>query len=198
MTVRPAARLMLRRDSFAGRGRALSEPLPSIANGAAGRRTAGSANCDPARERGRFRMLAAMQPSTTTVRVRYAETDQMGVAYYANYFVWCEIGRVELLRQLGFEYKQMEIEDGCHLPVVEATCRYKSPARYDDTITIETRVSGLRSSVIQFGYRLLTEREGETVLLAEAGTVHVVVDREMKKCPLPEPYFSAIRGTMAD
>jgi len=139
-----------------------------------------------------------MSVSSTTVRVRYAETDQMGVAYYANYFVWCEIGRVELLRQLGFEYKQMEIDDGCHLPVVEATCRYKSPARYDDEVTIETRVSGLRSSVIRFAYRLLARRDDQAAVLAEAETVHVVVDREMKKCPLPEPYFSAIRATMEE
>ncbi len=137
-----------------------------------------------------------MSVFSTTVRVRYAETDQMGVAYYANYFVWCEIGRVELLRQLGFEYKQMEIDDGCHLPVVEATCRYKSPARYDDEVTIETRIAGLRSSVIRFAYRLLARRNGEPALLAEAETVHVVVNRELKKCALPEPYFSAIRATM--
>lgn len=141
-------------------------------------------------------MLAGMPASTTTVRVRYAETDQMGVAYHSNYFVWCEVGRVELLRQLGFEYKQMEIEDGCHLPVVEATCRYRSPARYDEVVRIETRVSGLRGSVIRFSYRLLREQEGEAELLAEAETVHVAVDGEMKKCPLPEPYFSAIREAM--
>ncbi len=139
-----------------------------------------------------------MPPSRTSLRVRYAETDQMGVAYYANYFVWCEIGRVELLRQLGFDYKQMEIEHGCHLPVVEAACRYRSSARYDDVVTIETRISGLRGSVIRFAYRLLSEREGaaEAALLAEAETVHVVVDREMRKCALPEPYFSAIRQSM--
>jgi acyl-CoA thioester hydrolase len=134
--------------------------------------------------------------STTTLRVRYAETDQMGVAYYANYFIWAEIGRVELLRQLGFEYKQMELEHNCHLPVVEATCRYKSPARYDDLITIETRVSGLRTSVIKFSYRLFASREGERILLADAETVHVSVDRNMQKCPLPEPYLPAIRGLL--
>ena len=139
-----------------------------------------------------------MAPSTTTLRVRYAETDQMGVAYYANYFVWCEVGRVELLRQLGFEYKQMELGHGCFLPVVEASCRYKSPARYDDVVTVETRVAGLRTSVIRFAYRLLAERSDATepVLLAEAETVHVVVDREMRKCALPEPYFLAIRRIM--
>jgi acyl-CoA thioester hydrolase len=139
-----------------------------------------------------------MPPSITTIRVRYAETDQMGVAYHSNFFIWCEVGRVEMLRQLGFEYSQMEIEHACHLPVVEASCRYKAPARYDDVVTIETRVSGLRSTVIKFVYRLSTSRSGspEPILLAEAETVHVAVDRDLRKCDIPEPYFSAIRATM--
>ncbi|HTW46783.1 MAG TPA: thioesterase family protein [Acidobacteriaceae bacterium] len=139
-----------------------------------------------------------MPPSLTSVRVRYAETDQMGVAYHSNFFIWCEVGRVELLRQLGFEYSQMEIDHACHLPVVEATCRYKAPARYDDVVTIETRVTGLRSTVIKFAYCLLTSRPdaSEPVLLAEAETVHVAVDADMRKCEIPEPYFSAIRATM--
>ncbi|ACO32027.1 thioesterase family protein [Acidobacterium capsulatum ATCC 51196] len=133
-------------------------------------------------------------PSTTTLRVRYAETDQMGVVYYANYLIWCELGRVEFLRQLGFDYKSMEAEDGCMLPVVEANCRYKSPARYDDLIRIETRVTGLRQHVIKFGYRILRAESGE--LLAEAETVHVVVDAAMRKQPMPEKYAQAIRATM--
>jgi len=122
----------------------------------------------------------------------------MGVAYYANYLVWAEIGRVELLRQLGFDYRQMELDHNCHLPVVEASCRYKSPARYDDLITVETRVSGLRTSVIRFSYRFLTTRAAETepILLAEGETIHVSVDRNMQKCPLPEPYLSAIRSAL--
>jgi acyl-CoA thioester hydrolase len=134
----------------------------------------------------------------TPLRVRYAETDQMGVAYHSNYFIWCEVGRVELLRQLGFDYSQMEIAHACHLPVVDASCRYKAPARYDDVVTIETRVAALRSAVIKFAYRLFTTRPGaaEPVLLAEAETVHVAVDREMRKCDIPEPYFSAIHATM--
>ena len=74
---------------------------------------------------------------TTAVRVRYAETDQMGIVYYANYLVWFEIGRVELLRSLGLAYSQLETDHECILPVVEATCRYRSPARYDDEILIE-------------------------------------------------------------
>jgi acyl-CoA thioester hydrolase len=135
-------------------------------------------------------------PIRTTLRVRYAETDQMGVVYYANYFVWCEIGRVEFFRQLGYDYKQMEIEDDCHLPVVEATCRYRAPARYDDEVAIETSVTAMRSSVIKFGYRILRlHAEGER-LLAEAETAHVTVDKNMQKRKLPEKYVLAIEALM--
>jgi len=136
------------------------------------------------------------EPSQTRLRVRYAETDQMGVVYYANYFVWCEIGRVEFFRQLGWDYKQMEIADDCHLPVVEASCRYRSPARYDDEIVIETRVTALRSHVIKFGYRLLRVAAGGNQLLAEAETIHVSVDKQMQKKLLPEKYLTAIRATI--
>lgn len=136
------------------------------------------------------------EPAHTRLRVRYAETDQMGVVYYANYFVWCEIGRVEFFRQLGYDYKQMEIDDDCHLPVVEATCRYRSPARYDDEVVVETRVTAMRSHMIKFGYRLMRVAEDGNQLLAEAETVHVSVDRQMQKKMLPEKYFNAIRSTM--
>ena len=135
-------------------------------------------------------------PFRTTLRVRYAETDQMGVVYYANYFVWWEIGRVEFFRQLGHDYKLLEREEDCHLPVVDASCRYRSPARYDDEIAIETRVTVLRGPVMKFGYRILRiEADGEQ-LLAEAETVHVSVDKQMQKRNLPEKYALAIRGTM--
>ena len=96
-----------------------------------------------------------MSVSRTKIRVRYAETDQMGVVYYANYFVWFEVARVELLRQLGFDYKQMEVVDGCHIAVVDASCRYKAPARYDDEILLETSVTAMRRSVLKFAYRVL-------------------------------------------
>jgi acyl-CoA thioester hydrolase len=144
-----------------------------------------------------------MPISQTRIRVRYAETDQMGVVYYANFFVWFEVGRVELLRQLGFHYKQMELDDDCHIPVVEANCRYKSPARYDDELLLETRVLALRRSVIKFGYRLLRP-EGESstaaariTLLAEGETTHVIVDRSLRKMPLPERYAAVIDQFMA-
>ena len=137
-------------------------------------------------------------PIRTKLRVRYAETDQMGVVYYANYFVWCEIGRVEFFRQLGHDYKFMETEEDAHLPVVEASCRYRSPARYDDEIYIETRVTALRGPIIKFGYRLLRlEPDGEK-LLAEAQTSHVCVDKQMQKRNLPDRYALAIRGTMEE
>lgn len=135
------------------------------------------------------------QPSITTLRVRYAETDQMGVVYYANYLIWCEIGRVEFMRQLGLDYKTMEVEDGCMLPVVEANCRYKAPARYDDLIRVETSISGLRQSVVKFAYRILRDETNE--LLTEAETVHVVVDLKMQKSSMPERYVAALRSTMA-
>ena len=132
----------------------------------------------------------------TTLRVRYAETDQMGVVYYANYFVWCEIGRVEFFRQLGYDYKQMESDDDCHLPVVECHCRYRAPARYDDEVVIETRVTALRSSVIKFAYGILRLSPGGETLLAEAETVHVTVDKSMQKRKLPEKYVLAIKATI--
>jgi acyl-CoA thioester hydrolase len=138
-------------------------------------------------------------PVTSTVRVRYAETDQMGVVYYANYLVWFEIGRVELLRSLGLAYSQLEKEHECILPVVEASCRYRAPARYDDEILIETRPALLRGSVIKFAYRILRKApEGEPpALLAEGETVHVVCDDQLNKKPLPAHYQDALRSLMS-
>ena len=83
---------------------------------------------------------------TTQVRVRYAETDQMGIVYYANYLIWFELGRVELLRSLGLAYSRLETDHGCILPVIEVHCRYRSPARYDDEILIETRPAMMRGT----------------------------------------------------
>jgi acyl-CoA thioester hydrolase len=136
--------------------------------------------------------------TVTELRVRYAETDQMGVVYYANYLVWFEVGRVEYMRSLGFDYRQMEVEDGCILPVVEASCRYKSPARYDDVIQIEAGPTLLRGSVLKFGYRIFraaSARE-DRLLLAEGETVHVVCDASMQKCQMPERYAAPIRNAI--
>src|SRR5437660_7489958 len=88
------------------------------------------------------------------IRVRYAETDQMGVVYHANHFIWFEVGRVEFMRQLGFTYRDMEREYGCHIAVVDAHCRYKAPARYDEEIIVRTHMKNARESLVHFGYEL--------------------------------------------
>jgi acyl-CoA thioester hydrolase len=141
-----------------------------------------------------------MSVNVHQVRVRYAETDQMGIVYYANYLVWFELGRVELLRSLGLAYSQLETEHECILPVVEATCRYRAPARYDDEILIETRPSMLRGSVLKFAYRILRKPPAgeEPKLLAEGETVHVVCDDQLNRKPLPERYAAALRALMAN
>jgi acyl-CoA thioester hydrolase len=125
------------------------------------------------------------------IRVRYAETDQMGMVYHANHFVWFEVGRVELLRQLGFSYREMEQHDDCCITVVEARCRYKAPVRYDDEVLIRTRLKNVRESLVQFAYELVRESDG--VLLAEGETTHVVTDAEMKKRTIPEKYMSVFK-----
>jgi acyl-CoA thioester hydrolase len=122
----------------------------------------------------------------TRVRVRYAETDQMGVVYHANYLVWFEVGRVELMRQQGLNYKQLEAEEGCWIAVVEVTARYKAPARYDDELIVETTVRGMRGPVIRFGYRIL--RAADKHLLCEGETTHVVIGRDMKRRAIPKKY----------
>jgi acyl-CoA thioester hydrolase len=121
------------------------------------------------------------------LRVRYAETDQMGVVYHSNYIIWFEVGRVELLRQLGFTYKEMESEDNCRIAVVDVKCRFKSPALYDDEIIIRTHLKNVRDSLIHFGYEVL--RAGDRTLLAEGETTHIVVGHDMQKKPLPEKYL---------
>jgi acyl-CoA thioester hydrolase len=127
------------------------------------------------------------------LRVRYAETDQMGIVYHANHFVWFEIGRVELLRQLGFSYRDMEANDGCFIAVVDARCRYKSPARYDDEIIVRTQLKNVRESLVHFGYQLLRV---DGALLAEGETTHVVTNSEMKMTPLPGKYLEAFKNAM--
>jgi acyl-CoA thioester hydrolase len=126
------------------------------------------------------------------VRVRYAETDQMGVVYHANYLVWFEVGRVELMRQMGLDYKSMEREEGCGIAVVEATCRYRAPARYDDELIVRTRVTGARGAVVKFGYEIVRAEDG--VVLCQGATVHVVVGKDMKKRSMPEKYAERFRA----
>jgi acyl-CoA thioester hydrolase len=118
----------------------------------------------------------------------------MGVVYHANFFVWMEVGRVELMRSLGFEYRQMEVEDDCHLPVVDARCRYKSPAYYDEQIVIRTELRNVRGSLIHFVYEVV--RPGDGTILAEGETTHLVVNARMEKRILPERYRTAFASLL--
>jgi acyl-CoA thioester hydrolase len=142
--------------------------------------------------------IAELQPvvGETRVRVRYAETDQMGVVYHANYLVWFEVGRVELMRQRGLEYKRMETEEGCWIAVVEASARYRAPARYDDELIVETTVVSVRGSVVRFGYRIL--RAEDRLLLCEGETLHVVIGRDMKRRAIPKKYAEILGGAASD
>jgi acyl-CoA thioester hydrolase len=130
----------------------------------------------------------------TRIRVRYAETDQMGVVYHANHFIWFEVGRVELLRQLGFSYKNMELKDDCFIAVVDARCRYKAPVHYDDEVVIRTFLQSVRDKVIHFGYELLSAASG--ILLAEGETTHIVANAQMKPRRLPEKYMTVLRSAL--
>ena len=128
------------------------------------------------------------------LRVRYAETDQMGVVYHSNHFIWFEVGRVELLRQLGFSYRDMERDDNCHIAVVDARCRYRAPAIYDDEVIVRTHIKNIRESVVHFGYEL--RRAADGTLLAEGETTHIVIDADKKITTFPEKYLVALRAAM--
>jgi acyl-CoA thioester hydrolase len=127
----------------------------------------------------------------TKLRVRYAETDRMGIVYHSNFVIWFEVGRVELLRQLGFEYSQMEAQDNCHIPVVDLRVRYKAPAQYDDEVVIRTELKNVRSSLLHFSYEVFRERD--RTLLATGETMHIIVDGKFERCALPEKYLKAFR-----
>lgn len=127
-----------------------------------------------------------MRTFDTRLRVRYAETDQMGVVYYANYFVWMEVARVEYCRAIGFSYQQMEVEDGVLLAVVEAQCRYLYPARYDQEVIVATSVPEVHPRMIRFAYCLRAAADSRT--LATGETKHVFCGRDMKPTRLPAKY----------
>ena len=127
-----------------------------------------------------------MQIHETRVRVRYAETDQMGVVYYANYLVWMEVGRVEYCKFAGFNYRDMEIEDGVMLAVAEARCRYAFPARFDDEVVIRTWIADASTRMVTFGYEMRLANDGRK--LAAGETRHIFCNRELKPCRMPPKY----------
>lgn len=124
-----------------------------------------------------------MTRATTTFRVRYGETDQMGVAYHPNYLVWCEIGRTELMRDLGLPYAELEAR-GTFLAVAEATVRYGAAAHYDDLVRVDTWVESVRSRAITFGYEI-RRLEPEPTRLARASTTLVAMDADGRSRTLP-------------
>jgi len=130
-----------------------------------------------------------MSSHLTRIRVRYAETDQMGVVYYANYLVWMEVARVELCKSLGFRYRDMELDDGVLLAVVEAQCRYLYPARFDEEVIVETRVAAANPRLVSFGYEMRLA-DGDRKL-ATGSTRHIFCNREMKPLRLPQKYRPA-------
>ena len=125
----------------------------------------------------------------TRLRVRYAETDQMGIVYHANYLVWMEVGRVEYCRSAGIVYRDLERDEGILLAVVEARCRYVSPARYDEEVTVGTWIEDANPRMLRFGYEMVESASQRK--LATGETRHIFCNRERKPMKLPEKYRAA-------
>jgi len=124
-----------------------------------------------------------------TIRVRYAETDQMGVVYHSNFLIWFEVGRVELMRALGFDYKQMELQDDIYIVVADVHCRYHHPARYDELLTVRTRILEAKTRTLKFGYEVF--RQPGQKLLATGHTIHVACTRAGQVKHFPDKYKQA-------
>ncbi len=124
-------------------------------------------------------------------KVRYAETDQMGVAYYANYFVWFEVGRSQYCNDCGFSYRDMERETGLFLIVAEASCRYKNPARYEDELIIRTRVTESTRRTLRFSYEI---ERADGAIVATGETLHVLINAAGRPSSFPEKYLSLLRA----
>ena len=128
--------------------------------------------------------------SETHFRVRYAETDKMGMVYYANYLIWMEVGRTDFCRECGFTYRDLEQEEQTYLAVTEASCRYLAPARYDDEIVVETEITRAGSRMVEFSYRI----KSGTLMLAEGRTAHVVIGPDGKPHSMPQKYLEILKS----
>ncbi len=131
-----------------------------------------------------------METVDARVRVRYAETDQMGVVYHANYLVWMEVGRVEYWRAAGLRYRDMEREDGVLLVVAEANCRYRAPALYDEEVIIRTRIGEANARMIRFEYEMVSGEDQR--VLATGTTKHVFCGRDRKPAKCPAKYHATL------
>ena len=120
------------------------------------------------------------------ITVRYAETDQMGVVYHANYLIWIEIGPTELCKAKGFSYRDMEENDDALMVVAEVYCRYKSPAFYDDNLIVRTKVEQVRSRTVRFLYEIFRPSDG--TILVEGESLHIFTDKQKQVRTLPEKY----------
>lgn len=139
--------------------------------------------------------IVSQRIAESRVKVRYAETDQMGVAYYANYFVWFEVGRSQYCNDCGFSYRDMERETELFLIVAEASCRYKNPARYEDELVIRTRVTESTRRTLRFSYEI--ERiDGAAVATGE--TLHVLINGDGRPSSFPEKFLTLLRLTADD
>lgn len=135
--------------------------------------------------------------SQSQIRVRYAETDQMGVAYHANYLVWCEVGRTDFIRGLGVTYAEMEAA-GVRLAVADAQLRYRAAAKYDDEITVTTRLTAVRSRMVSFAYRLTRRRpDGGTDLVADATIDLVSIDAQNRPLAIPPAFRGRLEAAVS-
>jgi acyl-CoA thioester hydrolase len=130
---------------------------------------------------------SAVLSHETRFRVRYAETDQMGVVYYANYLIWMELGRAEYCRSAGIRYRDMEVDDGVLLAVVEAHCRYLHPARYDEEIAVKTWVAKANHRMVEFEYEIRNAKSSRQ--LASGSTKHIFLGTDMRRVKLPGKYL---------
>lgn len=130
--------------------------------------------------------IAALDFVETAVNVRYAETDQMGIVYYANYLVWFEVGRVAWCKAKGFQYAEMESKDGRFLMVAEASCRYKAPAHFEDDVVVRTSLAKATDRVLRYRYEVCKKSTGQLVATGE--TTHVVTDLNCRPSRLPDHY----------
>jgi len=136
--------------------------------------------------------LAPITPIVETkLRVRYAETDQMGVVYYANYYVWMEVGRNEYCRECGFIYRELEEQHSVYLVVAESQCRYKSPAKYDDVVIVKTWLTALNRRTTRFGYEIVRD---DGTQLAVGETLHVLIGKDGRPASFPQHYLDLLKG----
>lgn len=132
--------------------------------------------------------------SESTLRVRYSETDPMGVAHHSAHILWLENGRTDFCRQAGFSYRELEAQ-GVGLAVVEAVCRYRAPARFEDELVVLTRLTEVRRKRVEFAYRV--QRLSDGALIAEGATIHIPIAPDGKSCELPDSYFALLEKALA-